>query len=348
MTTESTIKRTVYLDILRIIAIFAVVWLHTAAQDFRNCYPSDEWMVKNVYDTLSRWAVPVFVMISGALFLDAERRVNTRRLFSHNILRLVVIYVVWSTVLTLHKGVAGMSIGEVVQKIIDGPIHLWFLKMLIGLYVLVPILRVITRKRTTEEYFLAVVMVMGIVIPTVAKLLQVFCPAISESFSLLIDSFELTVSTRFVTYFVLGHYLHRFSLTKRARLMIYMSAVMSVVAVTWLTAYASSLAGKTDTMFYDCDNVFTLFESIAVFIAMRNARVSKNIQPTLTTAARLSLGVYVLHIPVLTFFIHRTGGMGETMGWVLFVPGLAIVVFICTYVAVAILGKIPGIRKLVM
>ena len=66
-------NRIEYLDLLRIIAIFGVVVLHVAAQnwvkEFTNVF---NWNVYNVYDSLVRWTVPVFVMISGTLFLSKE------------------------------------------------------------------------------------------------------------------------------------------------------------------------------------------------------------------------------------------------------------------------------------
>lgn len=63
-------KRTIYFDYLRVMATLAVIMLHMSAQ---NWYVSDvngyNWQVFNLYDSIVRWGVPVFVMISGALFL---------------------------------------------------------------------------------------------------------------------------------------------------------------------------------------------------------------------------------------------------------------------------------------
>ena len=60
-------------DYLRILASFCVIILHLASQkiNFINVY-SKEWQVLNFYDSIVRWTVPVFAMISGALFLSKE------------------------------------------------------------------------------------------------------------------------------------------------------------------------------------------------------------------------------------------------------------------------------------
>lgn len=62
-------KRITYLDYLKVFATFAVIILHVVAQ---NWYITDVnsfgWKTLNVYSSMVRWAVPVFVMISGSLF----------------------------------------------------------------------------------------------------------------------------------------------------------------------------------------------------------------------------------------------------------------------------------------
>ena len=86
-----------YIDILRIVACFSVIMLHTSAQPWYNL-PVDSmgFKIANSYDALFRFGVPVFVMISGALFLVPGKKMDVRRLYRHNIFRLVILYIFWS------------------------------------------------------------------------------------------------------------------------------------------------------------------------------------------------------------------------------------------------------------
>ena len=74
-------ERKTYCDYLRLIATFAVVVLHVAAS---NWYSTDvnglEWQSFNFYDSVVRWGVPIFVMISGSLFLSRE--ISIRKIYS--------------------------------------------------------------------------------------------------------------------------------------------------------------------------------------------------------------------------------------------------------------------------
>jgi surface polysaccharide O-acyltransferase-like enzyme len=53
-----------------------------------------EWNIYNICNSASRWGVPVFVMMSGALFLPRE--IPTKTLYKKYILRMTIAYVVWS------------------------------------------------------------------------------------------------------------------------------------------------------------------------------------------------------------------------------------------------------------
>lgn len=88
-------ERKQYCDYLRVFATFAVVVLHVSAT---NWYITDvnvmEWQAFNFYDSIVRWGVPIFVMISGSLFLG--RDVSLKKIYSKYILRMVVAFVFWS------------------------------------------------------------------------------------------------------------------------------------------------------------------------------------------------------------------------------------------------------------
>ena len=68
-------KNILYLDVLRIIATFAVIAIHVVTLYWNDYDVSTyEWGAFNVFDSISRWAVPIFCMISGYLFLNNEKK----------------------------------------------------------------------------------------------------------------------------------------------------------------------------------------------------------------------------------------------------------------------------------
>ena len=95
-------KRIRYFDQLRAFAILAVVILHVSGQNFRNIdIHSGDWFAMNIWESMSRWGVPVFAMISGALFLNRE--ISLKMIYGRYVLRMGAAYIVWSTFYALMK-----------------------------------------------------------------------------------------------------------------------------------------------------------------------------------------------------------------------------------------------------
>jgi len=88
-------ERNSALDITRIIAVLAVIMIHVSSK-FVVSYDisSVEFLCGNIFDSISRIGVPLFVMISGALMLDEERNVNIKQ----NIKSVVCLLLFWSIV----------------------------------------------------------------------------------------------------------------------------------------------------------------------------------------------------------------------------------------------------------
>ena len=87
-------KRIAYFDFLRVIAVFAVIMIHTSAT-FVACffdYTTVEFLLGNIFDSISRLGVPLFLMISGALMLDENRPFKCKK----KVLTLFLIFAIWS------------------------------------------------------------------------------------------------------------------------------------------------------------------------------------------------------------------------------------------------------------
>ena len=70
-------ERNYGIDLLRIIAMYIIV-LHVSASKWYDTPVKDfNWQIYNLYDSLVRWAVPIFVMLSGMFFLNPEKFIPT-------------------------------------------------------------------------------------------------------------------------------------------------------------------------------------------------------------------------------------------------------------------------------
>lgn len=90
-------ERNLALDMTRIIAVLAVVMIHTSAMFLTSFgHETLEFSVGNLFDSMSRIGVPLFVMISGALMLDERRTVTVRGILRKNIKGVLLLLLFWS------------------------------------------------------------------------------------------------------------------------------------------------------------------------------------------------------------------------------------------------------------
>ena len=82
-------KRLIYPDILRIVSIFGVIVLHCVGELWDQIpIKSKGWVALVAIDSLFRFAVPVFVMVSGMFMLSPSKNRGIKKLYSKNILRI--------------------------------------------------------------------------------------------------------------------------------------------------------------------------------------------------------------------------------------------------------------------
>ena len=89
-------KRITWIELLRIAACIGVIGIHAGSQHFRDtALDSGVWRVSNFYHGIFRFAVAVFVMISGTLYLDSKRNWSLKKLWRKNILQIAAAYAFW-------------------------------------------------------------------------------------------------------------------------------------------------------------------------------------------------------------------------------------------------------------
>ena len=132
---------------LRIVAIAAVVLIHVLPAIVGNdaIRGSRTWWLATILDIGATWAVPAFVMVSGALILRPSTE-STGAFYRRRLVRigipLVVAHLLYLAIRVFGRGdvlTADAAIGEVLQA--RTFTHLYFFWIVLGLYAITPILR---------------------------------------------------------------------------------------------------------------------------------------------------------------------------------------------------------------
>ena len=123
---------------LRILAAFFVIVNHTNSSIFLSTEPSPVWFASISYFFTSKIAVPVFVMIMGALLLDKED--NLKKYLSR-ILRIVAATAIFTVIMHLVSG-GGLSAKAIINQVLaSSHTPYWYLYMYIGLLIILPVMQ---------------------------------------------------------------------------------------------------------------------------------------------------------------------------------------------------------------
>ena len=356
MIESKLIKRQYHLDYLRVFASIAIILLHVAAQNMNYVeLAGTEWNIYNFCNGLSRWGVPVFVMISGALFLPRE--IPTKTLYKKYISRMAITYVMWSAFYAIVDPIGNLiftegyqiSLLEIVGNFISGAVHLWFLPMIIGLYMCIPLIKPLTKNDNLIKYFLGLSFVFCF-IKTQSELVATYLlngsiATLFQNINTIFHNFHLDFVFGLSSYFILGFYLNKTDMTKKHRMIIYILGVIGFMLTVLLNLLASQNAGKSSETFYGATTVNVLLMSVAVFVWFKyNAKGNNKLNEIIIKLSKYSFGAFLVHIFILKV-LHAFGIHSASFHPVLSVPAITLLTTIVSYLISLVLNKIPVIKK---
>lgn len=342
--------RLAYADLLRVMAALAVVVLHISAGWLdQTALGGTAWTVMCTYDGLVRWCVPMFVMLSGAFLLDPKKSVRLRDIFFKYILRILIALLVWGTLYALadygrsgwHFTWAGIlsALRHVLWA--DTHYHLWFLYMMIGLYLVTPILRAFVRgaSRSDLHWFLLLAFVFACLLPT----LQALFPSRMALPAAWYSRFGIRLVLGYVGYYVAGYYLKTYTLGRIAEFSAYILGILGALATVWGTTALSARAGAFSGVLFEYTAPNVVFMALAIFVLFRyvlGVSEERSRRQRLGGVARISFGIFLVH----DFFIMLLRHFGvSTLSFnpILSIPVLSAAVFLCSFAVAWLLSKIP-------
>lgn len=340
----------IWLDLLRVIAIFCMMVLHVCASQFDslNVY-SYEWQVLNIYDSMARFCVPIFVMVSGVFFLNPKREYTLQKLLKNNIRRMVTAYIFWAFCYAV-----GVSFVEcrafnssfwkcVVRETLAGRYHLWFVNMIVGIYLVVPFLRKIAEDKKLLEYYI----LLSFLLESLSSLVAAV-PVAAETVGVTISKMSLSMVLGYTGYFMAGYYFYTYEISKRFRNGIYALGILSVLVTIVGTSWLSLRMGSANQVLYNYFFVTTWLSATAVFLFFKNTvsriNFSEKYRAVIAKIAELSFGMYLVHdfVNIALKLIKVTPTIFQPL---FAVPLLAVIVFVVSFVIIWIMSNIPFAKK---
>ena len=342
-------------DIIRIIAVIAVVTIHSSSPLLTESeFGSVNFTIGNIFDGISRLAVPLFLMLSGSLMLDEERYLPAKKAV-RSAGSIFLLLIIWSALyaaafkilypLAAHKEI---DVKAFLKAFMNGHYHLWYLFMIVGLYLLTPVLRAFVKRENIKivGYFL----LLTIAVYLAPIFMNVFFNIALPYKNVIKDyasNFKFTYTNEFLFYYLAGWFVTNCSLSKIQRRLLYCGGIAGLL----ITLVGTQLYEKnTDTfsLFYSTAMLNVVIYAVAVFTFFHYSIKDKALDKTkkaVSILSSLTFGVYLIH-PAFLFVIRELVTDRMTMGFGTLLTEYSGTLLL-SFGTAFVMSKIPFIKKMI-
>ena len=338
-------KELPFIHLARVSACAAVVLIHTISSNVASLSKISPfiWWIDNVIDSAIVWAVPLFVMLSGALLLSPKNKETWYAFYRKRFFRIgiptffwVIFYYIFFNLLN-NTSISLISFFK--QVVFEQPfMNLYFLFIILELYVLTPFIKSITSSLNKSQ---------GLYLSILFLFIGIFW------------RYQRFVGTMFIPYlgfFLLGYYLreHVIRFDQRKILAVYFLVITSFIAVgTYLFSSHIVYNFNDDFFFYHHTNIFVIASVIIVYLFFKSYNqelvTHEKLYKLIKYISNKTLGIYILHWPIRVLFFYFIFG---TKDIIFPIPiNLQVILFLFLFISSAILTsilqKLPLIRYIV-
>lgn len=362
-----TKKRSIYLDVARVVAIISISLNHAVNRTYANysgqqaeflTIPLISTVIKVVLTIFSKLGVPLFLMISGVLLMKKrmENAADIKKFYKHNLLSLFITVEIWYFLMYWYQvifGIESAPLSEIgIKEALSGMVKtmlfldqttfgsMWYMPMILCLYTTLPYLVVVKDK-------LGPACRLCVLPAAIVFLYFMVLPAVN-SFRWLHDSAAFSTRIReanllsiYYLYLLAGCCIGNGILSKLKDRTVILSTLLFFCLTCAYQFYAYTCPKN-----YLIDYDFPLLLICGCFLfewIRRRGHRAERFQGIITYISKISLAIYFLHIIVMYVLTWSLGDSGMTHLWRVLVleigsVGLSIMIIIP-------LSKIPLLRK---
>lgn len=338
-------QRKTYIEFLRIIAAFLVIVNHTNSRIFQSVPLSKTWMISITAFFASKIAVPVFLMIMGALLL--QRQDSPRRALSRAA-RIALVTLLFSVPYYIYQhraDLGGMGVADFFKTLYTWNITnaFWYLYMYLGLLCLLPLLQRMAAAFSKRD--LELLLLLSLVVPGALPLSRIFLGVEASV------HFTAALFSPYIGMVFAGLYIERYVPADRKSFFISLSLLAGLIAFQVHATRGFFIANPRSYLKLDDRTLITITAGAAcAFVAARSLFAAFNLPEGFRRAVHglggLTFGVYllsdlirVLSVPLCDAMAARMHDLAAMLIWEIFIFALAAAI-------TAALKRLPWIGKL--
>ena len=216
-------KRILSYDLVRVLAILGVVAIHTEniTSSPTNYLGGLSWWFANTIHSLIIISVPLFIMLTGALALK-KRRLTYTYVYKKIIKQFTIPLIFWWAYYSHWQ----IELTKFIKTDIG---HLYFLQVIIGLYLILPLLhRFLQTTRKNQQY-------LGLGLITILSISYEYLSFFT--FKIFNNNHLLLIFLPFITYLWWGYYLSKLKINTTQWKIIALAALLLTIIISILTYF---------------------------------------------------------------------------------------------------------------
>ncbi len=342
----NSLSRAKDIDLIKAIAIICVVFIHVGGIFYAFPVNSFEWNVTLFYGSIVRAGVPLFLMCSGALLLNPEKKLDIKRLYTHNIPRILAAMFFWGMAYKVWHMIfgAGITVSGLIQAlkellVFNQEFHFYYLHIILLVYVFLPVTRcfVASAPKRLVEYALVIWFAFGILYPTVNS----FWP-----FTLLsgmTPQYLINMTYASIGYGVFGWYLKKYPISVKISAA---AAILGFLTVFFGTYFLSLRYMYLNELFFSGMTVGTFMLASGIYGLC--VKMGDKLPEPATIVSRFmskaSFCIYLVHM----FAVYLLEGLGITSYGgppIITIPVISFAVIAISVAVYAVISRIPVLKK---
>lgn len=344
--------RAAFLDFLRILAAFLVIVNHTNSHVFKALTPADsQWHWSILWYYVSKTAVPIFIMISGACLLGKQDSyAKTGRRILRTVLALVLasyLYFLWDAWVNYGLWPRAVDFGALFGKIWRGEVTdgFWYLPLYLGLLLTLPLWQRMASamEKRDYEYLMALTFTVGAAWP----LLSHYVPVLA-----LPKYLDQLIPCAYLGLFFAGHYLVKYRELRRNSVLLAAVSLALSLAVCWALTRLEFDRVEPGTVYWFMDErtapaLPVIAASLSLFWLARCIFGSRRSGRVLAELGGCAFGIYLLQDLLIAesknrLFLplcEKMPAFGAALCW-------EVVVFAAALAGAWLLRRIPGMKRI--
>jgi surface polysaccharide O-acyltransferase-like enzyme len=327
---------------LRAAATLGVVVIHCSSYVILNFGHIDKlhWLIAVIFNTAVRWSVPIFVMLTGS-FVLSNYNDKLGHFLKNAFNKIIVPFLIWSIVYLLYNNwddLFGNALTTaqknelLIEKSLSGTeVHLWYVYMIVGVYLLIPIFSKWTKLASPKELYLF----LGF------WFFLLFANPYLNNYT---TDFQFSYFSGYIGYLIAGFYLFNYvKLNKVIPWLLLIISIAIIAAVTYTTSFAKN--EFNDTFLAPLTpGIFMMSASVYLIGKQSTIHLPKWFNNLVDQICKYSYGIYLVHYLVLALIDEYLIGI-NSFHPLLSIPAISLLCFACSFSIIYLLRKIPYLGK---